>query len=177
MMESASIKTPRLRLVGIGTEALARLIDGDAEGASQIQGAVFSSDFLATVNGAFLTIHLEGLRRRPSSPGWFVRAITRQRDGLIVGHCGFHGDPRDVGRAEIGYTIFTRYRRCGYGAESVRGLLEWAKTQYVSEIVAIISPTNTPSIGLVSKLGFHQSDVRVSGADHEELVFTLSLTE
>jgi RimJ/RimL family protein N-acetyltransferase len=116
------IETPRLRLISVTAPALETLLDGDVEAASRIQGSDFTGDFLASVNKAFLTIHLEGLRRWPSSPGWFVRAVTRKEDRLIVDHCGFHGAPADVGRAEIGYTIFAPYRRRGYGAESARGL-------------------------------------------------------
>ena len=177
MDRAADIETPRLRLVGMSQGALARLLDGDVTGASRIQGSDFSNDFLASVNEAFLTIHLEGLRRHPSAPGWFVRAITRREDGLIVGHCGFHGAPQDIGRAEIGYTIFPPYRRCGYGAESAQGLVDWATTQGVPAVVAAVSVTNVASIALVAKLGFRASSVVMTPSGDEEFIFELPLAE
>ena len=174
-MDSADIETPRLRLKAISGAALAKLRDGDVVGASQIQGAYFSGDFLASVNAAFLTIHLEGLRRNPSAPGWFVRAITRTEDGVIVGHCGFHGAPADLGRAEIGYTIFPPYRRCGYGAEAAQGLVDWARAQGQASVVAAVSPSNTASIALVTKLGFRRVRVQTTDGGADEYVFEIAL--
>ena len=176
-VDSADIETPRLRLTSMTTEALEMLLDGDVAGASQIQGSVFSEHFLASVNEAFLRIHLEGLRRHPSAPGWFVRAITRKDNSLIVGHCGFHGAPKDIGRAEIGYTIFPPYRRFGYGVESAQGLIDWARSQRVAAVVAAVSVTNVASIALVTKLGFRSSSVVMTPSGDEELVFELPLAE
>ncbi|MDE3082087.1 MAG: GNAT family N-acetyltransferase [Acidobacteriota bacterium] len=175
MERATDIETPRLRLRPIPLEALTRLLDGDVEGASLIQGSDFSDHFLASVNERFLTIHLDGLRRHPSDPGWFVRAVTRTHDGIIVGHCGFHGTPQDIGRAEIGYTIFPPFRRCGYGAESAQGLVDWARTRGMPAIVASVSVTNVASIGLVTKLGFRASRVVATPSGEEEFVFELPL--
>ncbi len=171
------VETPRLRLRSLTAQTVERLLDGDVTGASQIQGSAFSEHFLESVNETFLKIHLEGLRRHPSDPGWFVRAITRKDDGLIVGHCGFHGAPQDIGRAEIGYTIFPPYRRCGYGAEAAQGLVEWARLRRAPAVVAAVSVTNVASIGLVTKLGFRASGVVRTPSGDEEFVFELPLAE
>lgn len=127
MSNGAPIETSRLQLILLSPEALQMLRDQDYEGASPAQGFDFSADFLHSVSDVFLTRHLEGLRKRPLTPGWFVRAILQKDDNLLIGHCGFHRCPEDVGRAEIGYTIFAPYRRRGYAAEAAQGLVEWAR--------------------------------------------------
>ena len=177
MDDAHDIETHRLRLKPLSRDVLETLLEGDVARASRIQGSAFSEHFLASVNEAFLTIHLEGLRRHPSEPGWFVRAITRIEDNLIVGHCGFHGAPQDVGRAEIGYTIFPPFRRSGYGAEAAQGLVEWARLRRAPAVFAAVSVSNVASIGLVTKLGFRATRVVMTPSGDEEFVFELALSQ
>ena len=175
MSNGAPIETSRLQLILLSPEALQMLRDQDYEGASRAQGFDFSADFLHSVNDVFLTRHLEGLRKRPLTPGWFVRAILQKDDDLLIGHCGFHGCPEDVGRAEIGYTIFAPYRKRGYVAEAAQGLVEWARAQGSRVVFAAISSNNASSIGVVRKLGFQQTGIQGNDVDGEEFVFELSL--
>ena len=174
MDDAPAIETARLRLVALSLETLERLLARNLDGASSSQGLLFASDFLETVNDLFLTIHLEGLRRHPSAPGWFVRAIARRGDERVIGHCGFHGVPWDVGRAEIGYTIIAAFRRQGYGAEAAQGLVDWSRDQGWPTVVAAVAPANAASVGLVLQLGFRRTGVQVNSAGAEELVFELS---
>ena len=168
-----AIVTPRLRLVSLVPAALEMLLDDNIYGASKAQGFVFSDEFLGSINHAFLEKQLTGIRRAPLTPGWFVRAIRRQDDDVLIGHCGFHGAPKDVGRAEIGYTVFARFRRQGYGAEAALGLVEWARTQGSPVVFATVSSTNAASLGLVTKLGFRRTGQQHDGDDGEEIVFEI----
>lgn len=176
VITAAPIETSRLRLVTLTDVALEKLCKGDVAGASQDQGFAFSEDFLATVNDVFLTIHLEGLRRWPSAAGWFARGIVRKDDDGFIGHCGFHGTPQDVGRAEIGYTIFPPDRGRGYATEAAGGLLAWARSQGESSVFAAVSPTNAPSIAVVTRLGFSRVGVQAT-ASGEEHVFEARLSD
>ncbi len=173
MSHDAPIETSRLRLVLLSPEALESLLAGDVEGATRVQGFELTHDFLASVNEAFLTIQLGGIRKSPLAPGWSVRAILRREDNQLIGHCGFHGAPQHVGRAEIGYTIFAPFRRRGYATESVRGLVQWAKEQGSIAVFAAVSPKNDSSLGVVKKLSFRQIGVQGGGGEGQELVFEL----
>ncbi len=175
MANDGPIETPRLRLVLLQPTSLALLRARDAQAASRVEGFSFSDDFLDTVNDLFLARNLEGRQKWPSDPGWFVRAIVRKSDGEVLGHCGFHGAPQDVGRAEIGYTIFAPYRRRGYAAESAQGLVEWARGQGTSVVFATVAPNNIGSLGVVHRLGFHQTLPQGPRANYEEFVFELAL--
>ncbi len=175
MFNDAAIETSRLQLVLVSPEALELLRAHEYEEAALAQGFEFSAEFLATVNDAFLTRQLDGIRKRPEAPGWAVRAILRNDDDVIIGHCGFHGAPQDVGRAEIGYTIFEPYRRRGYAVEAVTGLVQWAKSQGSTVVFASVLVDNEASIGVVTKVGFHQTGIQGSEAVGEEYVFQLTL--
>jgi RimJ/RimL family protein N-acetyltransferase len=171
--DDATIQTARLALVCLSDATLAALHDGDVAGASSSQGIDFGDEFLASVNAAFLSIHLEGRRRHPSARGWFVRAVRRREDGALVGHCGFHGHPTDVGRAEIGYTIFAPYRGRGYATECARALVRWAHSQGEESVVAAVAASNAPSIAVVTNAGFRRVGRQV-GRGEDEYVFAAS---
>lgn len=173
MTSDTVIETPRLRLVTLCDAALERLRDGDVDAASLAQGFTFTDEFLETVNAVFLSIHLEGLRRHPSAPGWFVRAIVRTSDARLIGHCGFHGAPLDVGRAEIGYTVFAPYRGQGFATEAARALVAWAMAQGSTSVFASVAPTNAPSLALVRSLGFARVETHTNARGDEEYVFEL----
>ncbi len=173
MSRDTSIETARLRLELLWPETLELLLAADVVAAAQVQGFEFSRDFLATVNDAFLTIQLGGIRKSPRARGWSVRAILRREDDQLIGHCGFHGAPADVGRAEIGYTILAPFRRQGYATESAWGLVQWARKQGETAVFAAVSPKNEASLGVVKKLGFRQIGVQGDGLNAQELVFEL----
>ena len=92
-----------------------------------------------------------------------MRAMVLPESGQMVGHCGFHGPPgvngpQDPEAVEIGYTVLLPQRRRGYATEAVQALIAWAVTQHkIRRFIASISPSNQPSIGLVTKLGFRQT--------------------
>lgn len=175
MSNGAPIETPRLQLLLFSPEVLDMVREQNYDAAARIQGFTFSEEFLSSVNDVFLARQIDGMRKWPSTPGWYARAILRKEDGVVIGHCGFHGHPEDYGRAEIGYTILAPYRRQGYAAESVRGLVSWAKVQGSRVAIATVSSSNAPSIGVVTKLGFRRTKVLGRDVDNEEYVFELDL--
>lgn len=175
MSNADSIETSRLRLELLCLEVLELLRAQKVEEASRVQGFEFTREFLASINEVFLTRQLDGLRKRPLTPGWFVRAIIRNADGSVIGHCGFHGAPDDIGRAEVGYIIYSPYRRCGYATESVEGLVEWARSQGSHKVFVTVATSNTASLGVIRKLGFTRSSAAEESNNRDEYVFQLSL--
>jgi RimJ/RimL family protein N-acetyltransferase len=175
MRDDAIIETQRLHLVVLEASALEALRSHDRDTAAHLQGFEFSDEFLATVNDVFLSRQIEGHRRNPTSRGWYARGIVRRDDGALIGHCGFHGTPGDVGRAEIGYTVFAPYRRKGYASEAAQGLVTWARSQGSPIVFAAISPDNHASLALVGRLGFQRSPADSTRAAGEDLLFELRL--
>jgi len=173
--EPDSIVTARLRLEPLMPETLEALLSRDRRAAERAQGRLLPEDLFEPGDDFFLKIQLSRMTFRPSGRGWCARAIVREQDGVVIGHCGFHGPPEDVGRAEIGYTVLPPYRGQGYAVESAQGLVDWARAHGETVVFASVSPGNAPSLAVVEKLGFCQTGVQIDDIDGEEGVFTLTL--
>lgn len=169
----AAIVTSRLSLELLKPDTLRALLAHDLERASESQGLALPPAFVAEdgSDDSFLAFHLAQVRDHPEVRAWCVRAMVRRADGAVVGNCGFHGPPRAVGRAEIGYTVIPSARGEGFATEAARALVRWAFSQGEPRVFASVASTNAPSLAVVSKVGFVQSGSRVDEQGGEELVF------
>jgi RimJ/RimL family protein N-acetyltransferase len=113
----------------------------------------------------------------PEAAEWCVRAMVRRDDGAAVGHCGFHGPPAVIGRAEIGFTVFSAYRRRGYATEAAAALIAWAYAKGAHRVLAGVAAMNRPSLALVGRLGFRHMGLRIDDIDGEELLFEATPTD
>jgi ribosomal-protein-alanine N-acetyltransferase len=120
----------------------------------------------------FLPIQLSRMEAEPDQRAWMARLMVTATED-VAGHCGFHGPPKTIGRAEIGYTVFTRFRGQGFAKEAARALADWAFQQGEEEVYASVSPNNAASLAVVTALGFQQVGVQEDEVDGTELVFTL----
>jgi len=158
-------------------EAIESLLSGDLATAGKRQGLDIPEEFLETINDEFLKIQLERSVKRPSGRGWCVRIVTLAEAETVIGHSGFHGHPDDVGRAEIGYLIFERFRGNGYATETTLGLVNWAHEQGVEKVFVSISPENPASIRVAERAGFHVSANQLSDSDNDELLYERATRE
>ena len=172
-MLASAIRTLRLELAPLDPQAIADLIQGDRAGAEAKIGARLPPEFptLGDLAG-FLPIQLHRMRESPTRRDWMARLMVSTTHE-IVGHCGFHGPPDAIGRAEIGYTVFTAFRGQGYAKEAAKGLTEWAFAHGEREVFATVAPDNQPSLGVVRSLGFTQVGTQEDEVDGLELVFAL----
>jgi len=175
MPEPSAVDTERLRLEPLRPETIEALLGRDPAAVEQAQGRALPDAFFDPADDFFLKIQLKRMTSRPSGRGWCARVIVRLQDGAVVGHCGFHGPPEDVGRAEIGYTVLPPFRRQGYAVEAAGGLIEWARSQGQAVVFASVSPDNVASLAVVGSLGFRQTGVQTDEIDGDEGVFELTL--
>ena len=166
-----AIITDRLRLVPFLPETIEALIARDLDRARSLQGLDVTEEFLESLENEFLALQLDSVRAHPVDGGWFVRAVVRAQDAAVIGHCGFHGPPEVVGRAEIGYNILPPYRGISFATEAARGLVEWANQQGSEVVFAVALATNHASIRVAEKTGFRQTGVRIHEVNGEEYVF------
>ena len=170
----SALRTPRLELVPLDPVAIRHLIAGNRDAAEQVVGHALPNDFPNHDDLAgFLPIQLKRMEESPDQREWMARLMVDQADN-VIGHCGFHGPPRMIGRAEIGYTVFPPYRGQGFAKEAARALADWAFEQGEKEVYASVSPTNAPSLAVVRSLGFREVGVQEDEVDGTELVFTLT---
>lgn len=59
---------------------------------------------------------------------------------------------------ELGYHIFTPYRKKGYGTEACQAILAWCRKQMECPIYAKIDDSNEVSVRLATTLGFQLTD-------------------
>jgi len=167
-----TIRTPRLELIPLAPEVIEKLIAGDRVGAAAALGVTFPDEFPAPgEQHGFLPVQLERMEAAPQRRDWMARITVASSDRSAIGHCGFHGPPEMIGRAEIGYTVFTHHRGRGYAKEAAGALVEWAFAQGEAEVYASVAPDNAPSLAVVRALGFTQIGTQIDEVDGLELVF------
>ena len=168
MTQPAPIRTQRLVLEPIDPAIIRRLISGQRDEAWKFPPEFPTADDLA----GFLPIQLKRMEADPERRGWMARLmITESRE--VAGHCGFHGPPDVIGRAEIGYTVFTAYRGRGFAKEAAKALTQWAFDHGEQRVYASVSPQNAPSLAVIRHLGFVQVGSQEDEVDGLELVFAI----
>jgi len=87
-------------------------------------------------------------------------AVERKSDGRLVGHVGFFDFARDMqpsieGLPEMGWIFDTSVHGQGIAREACEAALAWFESEFgPTEIPAIISIGNEPSMKLAQRLGF-----------------------
>lgn len=95
------------------------------------------------------------------------RVALKQGDEA-VGICGiFRRDGMD--EPDIGFSTLPHYCNCGYAYESASAVVSYARDVLkLPRLVAIVSPENAASIGLIEKLGLQfETMLRLPGEDHD----------
>lgn len=168
-----TIRTARLSLEVLEPGVIRMLLAGERAGAERELGAPLPPG-LADERAAWLRRHLSLMKRYPGRRAWCARLMFLWGDAReAVGHCGFHGPPEAVGRAEMGYSVFEPFRGRGFAQEAARGLVVWGFSQGQSSIFASVSPANEPSLTVVRAIGFHQVGTQEDPVDGTELVFSV----
>ena len=168
------IRTAHLVLVPLDPAALRHLIAGQRAAAERILGRTLPADFPTDhERKGFLPIQLNRMESNPERLDWMARLMVSEPNG-VVGHCGFHGPPETIGRAEIGYTVFEAFRGRGFAKEASIALVDWAFNQGESRVYASVAPDNARSLAVVRAIGFTQVGTQVDEVDGLELVFAIS---
>lgn len=97
--------------------------------------------------------------RDVNQPGtWFQVAIVLRETNKVIGDIGLHFiDSEPQVQVEIGYTLSTEYQRKGLATEALTAIIDYlfnSLNKY--RITASVDPLNTPSIGLLERLGFRK---------------------
>jgi len=175
---TTTIRTPRLELVPLEPTVIRHFLQGHRAAAAATIGASLPEEFPSEDElGGFLPIQLHRMQSSPDRREWMARLMRTISQGDLIGHCGFHGPPEVIGRAEIGYTVFTAFRGQGFAKEAAGALARWAFEQGENDVFASIAPGNAPSLAVVRSLGFRQVGTQEDEVDGLELVFALRAGE
>lgn len=117
-----------------------------------------------------------GVLRLYEEHGYGPFRIALKDSGEAIGISGlFRRDGLDD--PDIGYATLPGYCGKGYAFEAARAVIEHATTVLgLERLIAIISPENKASIGLIGKLGFEFERMhRMPADDHEVCIYGKSL--
>lgn len=150
---STYLRSERLDLVPFSADVLEAMIRGDGDRLYALTGVRFSGRFAPPLMDDALPHFLDRARGGEPMEWWGWLAYDRIL-GEAIGSVGFAGPPGGEGRLLIGYSVYPRYERMGYGTEATGILMDWAFEQpSVRAIMATIPPWNTSSIRVAEKLG------------------------
>jgi len=152
----------------------------DRIGAAELLGYPLADELL---HNRSLVLRLEQLRADPSLEPWLLRAVILRATGAMIGHVGFHTAPGAgylesyaAGGVEMGYTIYSAFRRQGYATEMVAALMAWAEQKHhVRRFVLSISPQNVPSLSIARHFNFRKVGSHIDEEDGLEEIFVLDL--
>ena len=117
-------------------------------------------------------------RLRPSyaSHGFGFWCVERLSDQTPIGLCGLVKRP-DLDAPDIGYAVLPGFWGQGYAREAAAETVRIARETYsLDRLVAIVTPTNAPSIRLLSHLGMQlEGSRRMPGDDEDVSVYGMSL--
>lgn len=150
------IETPRLRLFPCDDTLFDAIRMGDAVLARALGANVprkwtqFRDSFAPA-----------GLRWKAHPPlqDWWTHLIVYRPDNLLIGSCGYKGEPDENGCVEIGYEIRPSHRGQGLATEAARALVEHAFAHpEVQKVLAHTLPEESPSTQLLRRIGFVRTD-------------------
>ncbi len=94
-------------------------------------------------------------KAHPPLRDWWMHLIVYRPDNLLIGSCGYKGEPDEDGMVEIGYEIRASHQGKGLATEAARALVENAfDFEEVKKIRAHTMPEAGPSAQLLQKIGF-----------------------
>jgi RimJ/RimL family protein N-acetyltransferase len=112
---------------------------------------------------------IEGIDQHFAEHGWGRWALEERETGLLIGHCGLmpvHADLPFAPGLEIGWKLSERWQGKGFAREAAEETVQFGfETLRLDRILAYTTPANTPSWGLMERLGM----VRVGPFDHPKL--------
>ena len=117
--------------------------------------------FPSTKSGQESDDSIEYFRNSIEQKGWGLWATEIRRSGEFIGFIGIHSPQQQFSFSpcvEIGWRIGNNFWRRGYASEGAQAVLKFAFEQ--TELVEIVSMTpklNTPSIGVMEKIGMTDS--------------------
>jgi RimJ/RimL family protein N-acetyltransferase len=162
-----------IRFLKLSPVTLAALLSRDLEAASDAAGHPLSP-FLIEERWLW-ELRLDDIRRDPRAADWIAGAAIAEPEGVVVGHCGFHGPPDANGVVEVAYAVAPEYRLRGYARQMLALLLARADADpEVTAVRASIRPDNIGSQKVIAGFGFEKIGEQWDPEDGLEEVYLRS---
>ncbi|MBA6413498.1 GNAT family N-acetyltransferase [Parahaliea sp. F7430] len=104
--------------------------------------------------------------------GFGMYILRKRSTRESIGVCGLfkRAELKDV---DIGYGLLPAARGQGLALEAAQGVYDYATSELgLTRLVAIVAPTNAPSIKLLEKLGLrYESEIQLASSDKPVLLY------
>jgi RimJ/RimL family protein N-acetyltransferase len=101
--------------------------------------------------------------------GFGMWVVTLKGTGEPIGTCGLI-KREELDDVDIGFAFLAPFRGQGYAWESATAVLDYGRAKVgLKRMVAIVSPTNTPSIRILERLGLRFERMILMPGDTEEI--------
>jgi RimJ/RimL family protein N-acetyltransferase len=174
------IETERLVLRLVPLAGLVATVGKDMPACRRLIGTQLTDDWFE--DSWVADLRLKQWKADPQYAPWSIRAICLRSSGMVIGHMNAHASPElhtqdgETGSlVEIGYTIFTPWRRQGYAHEMVRGFGKFASNSGLRWLRLSISPGNEASLALARKLCARMIGSQIDEIDGPEDIYLLDL--
>ncbi len=157
------IETSRLRLLPCDLNLWEAVLAGNNV-LSQVIGANVPRRW--TENAPAFADFYQQVKKDPSLEKWGGHLIVYRPDNLLIGSCGYKGQPNAQGEVEIGYEIKASHRERGLATEAANALVDYAFT--FPEVKSIIAHTlleENPSAKVLTKIGFKKAGEEIDPED------------
>jgi ribosomal-protein-alanine N-acetyltransferase len=154
-MADGSLRTQRLELLPLTSDAIEALLAGDPARLRSLTDAEFPQPvgpppYMAET----LPVVRNRLRTSPAEARWWNWLVVRQDNREAVGSVAFGGQPDATGAVLVGYAMYPTLEGNGYATEAVRAMVDWAFAQPGVQIVRALAPVwNTPAVHVAEKVG------------------------
>lgn len=174
-LEQEVIQTARLELHHICADDLITLFE-EPENLVIYEGKPYSNPHRQLMDESGpLAWRVPQVKEDPTLNKWFVRWIVLKESREIIGSTSFHGAPDSDGMIEVGLGIQEKFRNQGFAREALRGYWLWAiQFSEVKILRYTVSPTNIPSIRVVSSFGFEYKGEQMDDIDGPENIYEIS---
>ena len=110
--------------------------------------------------------------------GYGPYSMVLKSDGSQIGICGLF-KRENLEDPDIGFAVLPEFCSRGYAGEAAFAVLTHARDDLgIRKLTAIVSPTNTPSIGLIEKLGLaFETMIAMPGDDEEISLYSAMLMQ
>jgi RimJ/RimL family protein N-acetyltransferase len=120
----------------------------------------------------------EGALKLFADFGYGPYCISLKSDDSMIGICGLF-KRENLDDPDIGFAVLPEYCGQGYAGEAAAAVVSYARDDLgLGVLTAIVSPGNTPSIGLIEKLGLtFDSMITMPGEDDAICLYSMSLAD
>ena len=120
----------------------------------------------------------EGALKLFADFGYGPYCISLKSDDSMIGICGLF-KRENLDDPDIGFAVLPEYCGQGYAGEAAAAVVAYARDDLgLGVLTAIVSPGNTPSIGLIEKLGLtFDSMITMPGEDDAICLYSMSLAD